>query len=93
MAAYAARRLLPMAQNLKQILAIELLAACQGCDFHAGLRSSEALERVRALVRAHVASLQEDRYMAPDIEMAAGLVGSGAVVAAADLNLPEVCEA
>jgi len=92
MAAHAARRLLPMAQNLTQILAIELLAACQGCDFHAGLRSSEALERVRALVRAHVASLQQDRYMAPDIEVAARLVGSGAVVAAAGLNLPEVCE-
>ncbi len=32
MAAHAARRLLPMAENLNQILAIELLAACQGCD-------------------------------------------------------------
>jgi histidine ammonia-lyase len=79
-----------MGQNLTQILAIELLAACQGCDFHAGLRSSEALERVRALVRADVAALQEDRYMAPDIEVAARLVASGAVVAAAGLTLPEV---
>jgi histidine ammonia-lyase len=90
MAAHAARRLLPMAENLTQILAIELLAACQGCDFHGGLRSSEALERVRALVRARVPPLQEDRYMAPDIEVAARLVGSGAVVAAAGLNLPQV---
>ena len=45
MAAHAARRLLPMAENLTQILAIELLAACQGCDFHAPLASSEPLER------------------------------------------------
>ena len=34
MAAHAARRLLPMAENLTQILGIELLAACQGCDLH-----------------------------------------------------------
>ena len=38
MAAHAARRLLPMAENLTQILGIELLAAGQGCDFHAPLR-------------------------------------------------------
>ena len=41
MSAHAARRLLPMAENLTQILAIELLAGCQGCgDFHAPLASS-----------------------------------------------------
>ena len=90
MAAHAARRLLPMAENLTQILAIELLAACQGCDFHAGLRSSEALERVRALVRALVPPLHDDRYMAPDIEAAARLVGSGAVETAAALDLPQI---
>ena len=49
MAAHGARRLLPMAENLTQILGIELLAGCQGCDFHAPLRSSAPLERVRAL--------------------------------------------
>jgi histidine ammonia-lyase len=90
MAAHAARRLLPMTENLTRIVAIELLAACQGCDFHGGLRSSEALERVRTLVRARVPRLNEDRYMAPDIEAAAELIGSGAVVAAASLELPEV---
>jgi histidine ammonia-lyase len=90
MAAHGARRLLPMAENLTQILAIELLAACQGCDFHAPLRSSEAVERVRALVRGRVPHLDEDRYMAPDMGAAAELVRSGAVVAATGLALPEV---
>ena len=89
MAAHAARRLLPMAQNLIHILAIELLAACQGCDFHAPLVSSPAIERVRALVRAEVPYLDEDRYLAPDIAAAANLVRSGAVVAAAGIDLPE----
>jgi histidine ammonia-lyase len=89
MAAHAARRLLPMAQNLIHILAIELVAACQGCDFHAPLVSSPAIERVRALVRAHVAHLDDDRYLAPDIAAAANLVRSGAVAAAAGIDLPE----
>ena len=89
MAAHAARRLLPMVENLTQILGIELLAACQGCDFHAPLRSSQAMEQVRSLVRARVPHLDEDRFMAPDMQTAAELVRSGGVVAAAGLALPE----
>ncbi|HEU4380707.1 MAG TPA: histidine ammonia-lyase [Hyphomicrobiaceae bacterium] len=90
MAAHAARRLLPMAENLVQILAIELLAACQGCDFHAPLASSRPLEAVRKLVRAEVAHLDDDRYMAPDIGKAAALVRSGAVVKATAIALPQM---
>ncbi len=90
MAAHAARRLLPMAENLTQIIAIELLAAAQGCDFHAPLTSSPPLERVRALLRAEVAHLDDDRYLAADMANAAALVRSGAVVDAAAIALPEV---
>jgi len=90
MAAHAARRLLPMLDNLAQILGIEVLAGCQGCDFHAGLTSSPAVERVRALVRDRVPHLDEDRYLAPDLAAAADLVRSGAVLAAAGIALPEL---
>ena len=88
MAAHGARRLLDMTANLREILAIELLAACQGCDFHAPLASSPALERVRALLRASVPSLGEDRHLAPDMAVASELIGSGRVVASAGLALP-----
>jgi len=88
MAAHGARRLHDMAHNLRQILAIELLAACQGCDFHAPLASSDALEAVRALVRRRVPRLENDRYFAPDIAAAADLIASGEVVRAAGLALP-----
>ena len=88
MAAHGARRLREMGANLAQILAIELLAACQGCDFHAPLTSSAALERVRTLVRSRVPHLDDDRYFAPDIAAAADLIASGAVIRAAGLPLP-----
>jgi histidine ammonia-lyase len=90
MAAHAARRLLPMTGNLTQILGIELLAGCQGCDFHAPLASSEAIERVRARVRAEVAHLDDDRYLAPDIAKAAALVRSGTVAGEAGIGLPDL---
>ncbi|WP_428377217.1 histidine ammonia-lyase [Lichenicoccus sp.] len=83
MAAHGARRLLPMAENLAAILGIELLAAAQGCDFHAPLRSSAMLERVKGLLRETVPPLEDDRYLAPDLARASVLVRAGAVLAAA----------
>ena len=48
MAAHGARRLLAMAENLSNVVAIELLAAAQGCDLiGGGLASSEPLEAIR----------------------------------------------
>ncbi len=92
MAAHGARRLLAMAGNAANVVAIELLAAAQGCDFHAPLRSSEPLERVRALLRARVPHLEDDRMMAPEIAAAAEMVRSGAVVDVSWSGSPRVCD-
>ncbi len=88
MAAHGARRLAPMARNAAAVIGIELLVGAQGCDFHAGLASSAPLERVRAALRAVSPRLEADRHLHPDIEAAALLVRSGAVVEAAALALP-----
>ncbi|PZQ55976.1 MAG: histidine ammonia-lyase [Phenylobacterium zucineum] len=90
MAAHGARRLLAMTGNATAVIGIELLAAAQGCDFHAPLRSSDALEAVRALTRRDVPHLDDDRLFHPDMEAANALVRSGDVVAVAGLSLPEV---
>jgi histidine ammonia-lyase len=82
MAAHGARRLLPMVENAMGVIGIELLAAAQGCDFHAPLASSPALEAVRALLRGAVPHLDEDRHFHPDMQAAIGLVRSGAVAGA-----------
>jgi len=82
MAAHGARRLLAMADNLRAIVAIELLAAVQGCDFHS-LRTSEVLEGVRAKLRSVVARLEDDRYFAPDIAAAIELLRGGPLLDAA----------
>ncbi|QUS37804.1 histidine ammonia-lyase [Tardiphaga alba] len=79
MAAHGARRLSPMVENAFAVIAIELLAAAQGCDFHAPLTSSAPLEAVRQRIRADIAHLDDDRYFHADIEKALALVRSGAV--------------
>ena len=90
MAAHGARRLLAMAGDAADVVGIELLAAAQGCDFHAPLRSSPALERARAVLRARVPTLADDRHMAPDMAHATALVRSGALADAVGLDLPTV---
>lgn len=91
MAAHGARRLLAMAENTAGVIGIELLAAAQGCDFHAPLASSPSLESVRSMLRDVVPTLTDDRYFAPDIAAASDLVQSGAVAEAVGRNtLPSV---
>lgn len=77
MAPNAGKRLWAMADNVRGILAIEWLGACQGLDFRHGLKSSAGLERARSLLRAQVPYYQEDRFFAPDIEAASELLASG----------------
>jgi histidine ammonia-lyase len=78
MSTFAARRLADMAGNSAGIVAIELLAAAQGIDFRAPLRTSPRLQEVHALVRSRVGFYDHDRYFAPDITAIQQLVESGA---------------
>jgi histidine ammonia-lyase len=90
MAAHGARRLAAMVENAVNVVAIELLAAAQGCDFHAPMASSAPLERVRARLRERVPMVDHDRYLAPDIAAAADLVRSGALASAVGVSLPGI---
>ncbi|XP_062928316.1 histidine ammonia-lyase-like isoform X2 [Mobula hypostoma] len=69
MGGWAARKALKVIEHVEQVLAIELLAACQGLEFVRPLHTTEPLERVYQLVRSGVKPLVKDRFMAPDIEV------------------------
>ncbi|MDM5176594.1 histidine ammonia-lyase [Massilia sp. DJPM01] len=77
MATFAARRLDEMAHNTAVIVAIELLAAAQGIDFHRPLTSSPHLEHVHQQLRQKVPFFDADRFFAPDIEAARLMVLDG----------------
>ncbi len=82
-----------MAENAAAIVGIELLAAAQGCDFHAPLKSSDDLELVRAAIRSRVPHLDHDRLLNPDLMAATALVCEGGLFAGLQLPLPSVTEA
>lgn len=79
MATFAARRLWDMSENTFYILAVEWLAACQGLDFRAPLKSTDLIEQGKSRLRSEVPFYDEDRYFAPDIEKAKVLLQNGAL--------------
>jgi histidine ammonia-lyase len=90
-AAHGASRLMPMVQNAVAVIGIELLAAAQGCDFHAPLTSSLPLERVREVLRRQVTHLDDDRYFYPDLQRAIELVRDGTIATTAGNLMPAIC--
>ena len=77
MATHAARRLTPMASNVRRVVAIELLAAAQGVDFRKPLETSPRLRKAMTQVRKRAAVLDRDRPLSPDIEAVQDLIKSG----------------
>ncbi len=90
MATHGARRLLEMAGNTAGIVAIELLAAAQGLEFHAPLATSPPLAAVLAALRARVPRLDRDRPFAPDIAAVKEMVAAGRFNAAAAHLMPSL---
>ena len=88
MATHGARRTLAMVGNALQVVAIELLSACQGLDFRKPNRTSASLQRAHAAMRARVPFATEDRLLADDIAAAADVVRGAAIQELARSLLP-----
>ena len=63
----------------REVIAIEILCACQAIDLLAPLTTSPALKRVHAIVRSRVPMLDEDRSPAPDIIAITDLIATNAL--------------
>ncbi len=90
MAAHGAVRLGRMVANLERILGVELLCAAQGIEFRAPLDTSQPLQAVIAQVRQLVPRLGDDRFMANDLEVAAGMIRDGGIVDGTRVAMPEL---
>jgi histidine ammonia-lyase len=77
MSTFAARRLHDMLDNVANIVAIELLAAAQGVEFHHPQKSSPAIEKIISTLREVSPSYTEDRSMSADFTRVAALVNEG----------------
>jgi histidine ammonia-lyase len=79
MGANAARHALEILANVRRVLAIELLSACQAIDLRPDgpARLGRGTSRAYAEVRRHVRYLEHDRELAGDIEALGDMLHNG----------------
>lgn len=77
MATHGARRLGDMADNVANILGVELLAAAEGIEHHRPLKSSPPLEQALDELRSVAKAIPTDRYFADHIQSAAEVIERG----------------
>jgi histidine ammonia-lyase len=80
----AARKLRASLDNLTAILGIELAASARGLELRAPLEPAAGTAGALAAVREKVPGFGEDRWLAPELGAAKGLVASGSVVEMAE---------
>lgn len=92
MAAHGAVRLHRMIKNVNYIIGIELLLGAQGVEFRAPLKTSEKLQAVIGHLRESVPSLEDDRFIAPDVENAAKIITQGTLITnhISGINFPQL---
>jgi histidine ammonia-lyase len=73
----AATKFRSIVANAEYVLAIELLAAAEGLEYHAPLKPGVGVRRAYELVRAYAPRLTRDRALSPDIERLAAAVRRG----------------
>ena len=86
----AARKLRTAVANLRQILAIELVAAARATELRAPLAPAPATAAVIAALREAVPGMGADRFLGPELTAAAEFAASGALVAAASSAAGEI---
>jgi histidine ammonia-lyase len=80
MAPIAARKAVRIAHNAAGVIAVELIAAAQGLDYHRPLVTSPALAALHARVRALSPHLDTDRYWADEMAAIQAAVLAGSLV-------------
>lgn len=79
MGTIAARKARAVVKNVARILAIELMCACQALEFQGPEKLAPGTRRIYDLVRQVLPSLEEDRWLHPDIEAVTELVAEGRI--------------
>jgi len=74
----AGKKLLEVINNVRRILAIEMMCATQGVEYRAPLQPANGTARAMASIRELVPPLVEDRSPSDDIEAIADLIADGA---------------
>jgi histidine ammonia-lyase len=78
----AGRKLFPILDNTRRVIAIEILCAVQGLEYRKPHQPAPGTASVAGLIREYVPPLTKDRSLSDEIELVARLIGDGSVASA-----------
>ncbi len=90
MGTIAARKCRNIVDNVEHVLAIELLCAAQGLDLFTNKKPGEGTLAVYTEIRKVVPHLEEDRFLAGDIQRVKEIMRTGLVVEAVEKAVGEL---
>ncbi len=79
----AGKKLFPILDNVRRVLAIEILCAVQGIEYRGPLQPGIGAARIVELVRTLIPPLTEDRSTSAEIELVARMIAGGEIKAEA----------
>ncbi len=87
MGSISAQKAWRILHNVQQVIAIEMMVACQGIDFHRPMKCGKGTEAAYRTVRRHIEHLEHDRVIYDDIQTSLSLLRSGAVLQAVEKSI------
>ncbi len=90
MGMYSSRKAATIAENVRKILAIELLSASQGLEFSKPLLPGKGTHAAYKTIRREIAPVEEDRYLHPDILSLISLLEEGKLLEAVEGEVGEL---
>jgi histidine ammonia-lyase len=80
MGTIAARKALDIVNNVKRVIATEMMAACQAIDFRQGLVLGNGTEIAYKTIRQHIDFIEEDKLMYEELNKCTELIDSGTLL-------------
>jgi histidine ammonia-lyase len=80
MGSISAQKCWRILRNAQTVIAIELMTAAQGIDFHAPLKCAKGTDAAYEIIRSHIPHLDRDRVLYDDIQKALGLLLNGKIL-------------
>ena len=84
MGTIAARQAGEIGRNVRRVLAMDLMVACQGIDMRGNKGLGKGTQAAYDLVRKEVARLEEDRPLYDDINYCENIIADGSLVKAVE---------
>lgn len=84
MGTIAARQAGEIGRNVRRVLAMELMVACQGIDMRGNQGLGKGTQAAYDLVRSHVSRLEEDRELYEDINYCEKIIEDGSLIRAVE---------